>query len=479
MNAKLLILFIAACFAAKSMGGVVPVSGMEEWAKVVAESSPLLVKFYAPWCGHCKKLAPIYEEAAEALDGEAVLAKVDCTADENKAVCSKYDIKGFPTLKIFDGSQTKFEDYSAGRTKNDIVSTMKKANKPAVSDITSSDQLIKLVEENTVVAVLYNLDGSDMEAFTEFASQNKASYTFAVITDATVTDIGAASGEIYLHRNFDEPLKFDGTVADRSKFFQFLVAESFPPLGDIGPDTYQSYVDRGLPLVWCFIDYTKEESKEELSNVYTAVAKQYLGQLSFVRLDGVQWERHAAHYGINSLPGVVIEEPNKTKYILDSSTSHTDKSNVEKFFNDWRAGSLTPFVKSDPVPDNSDNAVKIIVGDTFDEYVTNRKQGIFVKYYAPWCGHCKKLAPTWEELGEAFKNHQSDVLIAKLDATTNDHKEAVSGFPTLVYYPKNGNKVNYSGARDLESLTAWISEKAGVTLEDAVDGDDYSGHDEL
>jgi len=112
---------------------VVTLSGEDEFTRVLGRSRVALVEFYAPWCGHCKKLAPEYTKAAAALiDDRVLVAKVDATDDANKAVKAKFGISSFPTLKIFLNGEYS-EDYDGGRTEKDIVKTMrsKKSGAPA------------------------------------------------------------------------------------------------------------------------------------------------------------------------------------------------------------------------------------------------------------------------------------------------------------------------------------------------------------
>ncbi|PHZ07997.1 thioredoxin-domain-containing protein [Rhizopus microsporus ATCC 52813] len=59
------------------------------------------VEFYAPWCGHCQRLAPEWKKAATNLKGLVSVNAVDCDVEANKPLCATYDIKGFPTIKIF------------------------------------------------------------------------------------------------------------------------------------------------------------------------------------------------------------------------------------------------------------------------------------------------------------------------------------------------------------------------------------------
>jgi protein disulfide-isomerase A1 len=97
-----------------------------------------------------------------------------------------------------------------------------------------------------------------------------------------------------------------------------------------------------------------------------------------------------------------------------------------------------------------------------------------IEFYAPWCGHCKALAPKYDELGELFKPFSDKVTIAKVDATLNDVPDDIQGFPTIKLYVagKKDAPVNYSGGRTVEDLAQFVKDNGKYEV------DVYAGKDE-
>jgi protein disulfide-isomerase A1 len=131
---------------------------------------------------------------------------------------------------------------------------------------------------------------------------------------------------------------------------------------------------------------------------------------------------------------------------------------MRAFVNDFLEGKLKQHLLSQDVPEDWDkNPVKILVASNFDEVAMDTEKNVLVEFYAPWCGHCKQLAPIYDKLGEKFLEDNS-VLIAKMDSTVNELEHTkINSFPTIKLYKKGDNKVvDYNGERTLEGLTKFI-----------------------
>ena len=96
----------------------------DTFRKVVIESDkPVVVDFWAEWCGPCKKLSPILEEVAEELDGQVTVAKVN--VDEERNLGAMFQIMSIPNVLIFNHGE-KVDEFVGLRSKDDIVAQVKK-----------------------------------------------------------------------------------------------------------------------------------------------------------------------------------------------------------------------------------------------------------------------------------------------------------------------------------------------------------------
>ncbi|KYN06137.1 PREDICTED: protein disulfide-isomerase A3 [Cyphomyrmex costatus] len=430
-----------------------------------------LVMFYAPWCGHCKRLKPEYAKAAELLIGSEppiTLAKVDCT-EAGKETCNKFSVNGYPTLKIFERNELR-SDYNGPREAVGIVKHMKSQVGPASQELTSEKAHKTFLENDEVVLIGYfEKDDSPLSAAYHTVSKKlREKVKFAHTSASEVLDKVSHKNAIVLYRPKILQNKFeDNSIvykgSDSISDVNDFVTKNY--YGIVGVRTRDNSQDFKNPLVIAYynVDYVKNaKGTNYWRNRIIKVAKDFPA-FSFAISSKDDFQHELNDFGIDYAKGdkpvILARDDKNQKFILKDDFS---MDTFEAFLKSLQAGALEPYLKSEPIPESNTGNVKVAVAKNFDEVVTNNGKDTLIEFYAPWCGHCKKLAPIYDELGEKLANE--DIEIVKFDATANDVPTPyeVRGFPTLFWAPKDAkdNPVKYEGGRELDDFIKYIAKQS-------------------
>jgi protein disulfide-isomerase A1 len=243
-----------------------------------------------------------------------------------------------------------------------------------------------------------------------------------------------------------------------------------PLFDEISGENYGAYAQTGLPLAYLFVD-PADPKKEEYIKELTPVAAEQKNKINFVWIDATKFADHAKTLALKpEWPAFVIQGglEGQDKFPFDQ-TQEVSATNVAHFVKQFANGRLEPTLKSEPVPEEQTDKYYRLVGSEFEKVVFDDSKDVFVQFSAPWCGHCKRLAPTWEELGEKYADIKDRLVIAKMDGTENDLPSSVpfriAGFPTLKFKPAGSRDfIDYEGDRSLESLVEFVEQRAKNSL---------------
>jgi len=222
------------------------------------------------------------------------------------------------------------------------------------------------------------------------------------------------------------------------------------------PDNFDSEVGGDKPALveffapWC-------GHCKSLAPVYEEVGDAFVKEKDVViaKVDADAHKDLGGRFGVSGFPTL--------KFFKKGSTSPSDynggrSSNDITDFINKEAGTRGRIAKAP-------SAVTVLDPSNFDSIALDPTKDVLVEFYAPWCGHCKSLAPIWEKLANAFKN-EPNVVIANVDA--DKHKDlgskfGVSGFPTLVFLTKNAKsgENKYNGPRELSNLVSHVNSETG------------------
>jgi protein disulfide-isomerase A1 len=424
---------------------------------------------FAPWCGHCKALAPEYETAATTLKEKDIkLVKVDCTEEQD--LCQEYGVEGYPTLKVFRGLDN-ISPYSGQRKADSLISYMTKQSLPAVSEVTKANlDEFKTADKVVLVAYFAADDKASNETFTAVADSLRDSYLFGATNDAALAKAeGVKQPGLVLYKSFDDGKDVFTEKFDAEAIKSFASVAATPLIGEVGPETYSGYMAAGIPLAYIFAE-TPEE-RETLAKELKPLAVKHKGAINFATIDASSFGQHAGNLNLKAgtWPAFAIQRTDKNeKFPYDQDLKINEKE-IGAFVQKFLDGKVDPSIKSEPIPESQDGPVTVVVAKNYKEIVLDNDKDVLVEFYAPWCGHCKALAPKYEELGQAFSSAELSklVTIAKVDATANDVPDEIQGFPTIKLFPagKKDAPVDYSGSRTIEDLAQFIKENGSHKAE--------------
>mgnify|MGYP002041465976 CR=1 FL=1 len=423
------------------------------------------VKFYAPWCGHCKTMIPAYSKLAQRMKAETegvAIGKVDATVEND--IGSKYGVQGFPTLKLFINGEPV--DYAGGREEDAMFNWLKKKTGPSAVEITDAKALEEHAGKSLSVLFLHpEGDAEALKAYTALA----AAYDDVPFAHSSSDEykkkyeVDQKYGFV-VFRDFDDGRKFlvSNEVPTTANLKTFFESVRFPLVMDFDQKAAERIFGSESPAIIFFSDDANDSNAEAFKNV----AQSRKGDILFTKssVTGGLGARLCEFLGVTAADAPTVRIIRFKNGALDKfKVSDLSEKSIGKALDDFKADKLSAYHKSAPVPEDDGEDVKVIVGDTFEKIVLSDDKYVLLESYAPWCGHCKSLEPIYKELAEKVKGVKN-LVIAKMDATANEHPSLnVKGFPTINFF-KPGSKSSpdtYNGERTLEGFLKYLKEQMG------------------
>ena len=419
----------------------IPILDKDSFEPFIEENPYVFVKFFAPWCGHCRKMAPEFSKLAERMheEGGVPIAKLDVT--KARSIGNRYDIKGFPTLILFKNGVPV--EYNGSRKQHKMYRWLEKKAGNASELVTTEEEFDELV--NSPLAFLLVLPEDDDLALKNYliVANKFEDIIFAHTFSPEYADALNLKNpySLVVFKDFDEGKKVWGSEVNFSvrEIEDFVNKQSTPLVSHFDESIAQQVFGQKNIAIVLFCDI---QENKEVEN-FKEVALQRKGEFLFTvakRIQGIGGKlAEMANVTTKERPAALrIIEPTEDgikKYII----SDLSVEGINHAIDEFKLDKLSPHYKSEEVPKNDRAAVKTIVGKNFKEIVLDTDKFVLLNTYAPWCHHCKNLDPVLEELAKRLLKHD-DLVITKMDATANEYPGlTVRGYPTLFFY-KPGKK---------------------------------------
>ncbi|KAK6181655.1 hypothetical protein SNE40_009469 [Patella caerulea] len=481
--------------------------------------SPHLVMFYAPWCGYCKRLKPDFSAAATEMKGKAVLVGIDVDKPQQMALRQQYNITGFPTIYYFENGKLKFQ-YGGENNKDGIVSWLKNPSPPKAPEKEAewSDEesdVVHLTDENFQESLDKQSSALVMfyapwcghckqmkPGYTEAAALLKAENIPGILAavDATKSRKSAEEHKIkgfptvkyFVNGKFE----YDFNERTKDKIIEFMKDPKEPPPppppepkweeteSDVVHLTDENFKPvlkkKKHALVMFYAPWCGHCKKAKPEYMAAATKLKDDAKVAFTAVDCTTQSGICLAHDVTGYPTFKYfnygknsqkymggrEEPDFINFMKDPlnlgpGTPSKDKEVDNKVEDDSK--------KQDEVKNQWKELegyenVHYLSTANFDTFLKEHKS-VLIMFYAPWCGHCKKMKPAYVEAATLLKEQNEDGVLAAVDATIDRQlaqRFEVTGFPTLKYF-KNGEYAFEGSSRSKDGLVQFMKNPKAPT----------------
>nr|XP_020477138.1 protein disulfide-isomerase A3-like isoform X3 [Monopterus albus] len=405
---------------------------------------------------------------------------VDCTA--HSETCGRFSVSGYPTLKIFRNGQDS-APYGGPRTADGIYQYMKKQTGPDSVHLKTEEDLQTFINhyDASIVGVFSSADSSRLAEFLKAAGLLREQFRFAHATDLKLgEEYGLDSEGALLFRPPRMANKFEDSVVVFTDYLTIGSLRRFIRDHIYGLCPHMTLENRDRLRVWDLLtayydlDYHHNtRGSNYWRNRVMKVASKYAGRgLMFSVANKKDFLSELEDdFGLGAsdggeLPFVTVRTKLGHKYIMREEFTR-DGQSLERFLDDYFAGRLKRYIKSEPVPERNTAAVKVVVAESFDDIVNDPGKDVLIQFYSPSCPHCKKLEPVYRELADTLSSDPS-IVITKMNAVDNDIPLGydVQGYPTIYFAPvgKKDEPIRYEGVRELKDFLKFLNREASHSL---------------
>jgi len=413
---------------AKPSDGTVTELTDDTFEDFIATNDVIMMEFYAPWCGHCKRVSPTFDDAARQMAGEmpmVKLAKIDVSGENNVKVKDKYEIAGFPIFNVFRGGQKLYKVLEEPHERN-VPNIMQILKKEAASPPPPGP--------GEPVHIKFEL------ATSMRLMEHKIRHQFA-----------------FFYNSRDK--KANKMLADLKK-------------------TAARYAKKAVkgenePMLTLYLDVSNPQ--------HNGVNGRFK-----VRASDVPCMRVAQLYPVGSHAGNgmrVMTPPDNIPEIKDRKIKNFKAMNA--FVDAHFAKKTKPYLRSEPRPNPSFGhfaQLKDLIGNTYDDFVTDPSRYVMSFFYMPTCPHCKELTPQYAslatkilELNKDRPEGEPEIILARMNTVRNDvgHEKVYTGsYPTLYWFGKDKANPIYINEhlenQDEENLMQFIKNHTWVgAMDDA------------